>query len=127
MEEHKVKLGSVHETIRSLETVRDRPDRHDQNQGRKQQKDSEKKKEEKPSFQVTEQKVVDAISAFQSDEQNRANGLNASVTGQGPGLKVVLKDGRGAVVRQFTGEEFVQLREAARDGRPRGKILDQKF
>lgn len=122
-----MKLGFIQTPIRTLETVRDRPDRHDDNQGRKQQKDFKKKEEEKPTYQVTEQKVVDAISAFQTDEQNRANGLSASVTGQGPGLKVVLKDGRGAVVRQFTGEEFIQLREAARDGRPRGKILDQKF
>ena len=122
-------VGSVTEAMRSIDLVRDRPDRHDGNERRQHQnqKDPEKKQEQ-PTFEVNEKKVSEAIQAFQSDTQNKANGLHASMSGKGPGLKVVLTDGRGAVVRQFTGEEFIQLREAvSKDGRVRGKILDQKL
>ncbi|MBS1962780.1 MAG: hypothetical protein JST04_11220 [Bdellovibrionales bacterium] len=71
-------------------------------------------------------KVNSAVEAFGADTGVAANGLSAEVVGQGPGLRVTLKDGRGAVVRQFTGEEFVRLREAAA-GTNRGKLLDKKL
>jgi hypothetical protein len=102
----------------------------DQSGRRGQQQDSQKKKEEEAGFQrfdVTDEKVQAAITDFKTDSMTQAQGLNAEVEGQGFGLRVVLKDGRGAVVRQFTGEEFLKLREVARDGRKNGKILDQKF
>jgi hypothetical protein len=68
-----------------------------------------------------------ALSEFGSDPLIQATGLSAELDGQGPGLKVTLKDGRGAIVRQFTGQEFVELREAAAMGANRGKLLDKKF
>jgi hypothetical protein len=71
-------------------------------------------------------KVSTAVTSFSHDTDAVANGLSAEVVGQGPGLRVTLKDGRGAVVRQFTGEEFVRLREAA-SGTHRGKLLDKKL
>ena len=70
-------------------------------------------------------KINSAVDSFGVDTGAVANGLSAEVVGQGPGLRVTLKDGRGAVVRQFTGEEFVRLREAA-TGTGRGKLLDKK-
>jgi hypothetical protein len=70
-------------------------------------------------------KISSAVDSFGADTATVANGLSAEVVGQGPGLRVTLKDGRGAVVRQFTGEEFVRLREAA-VGTGRGKLLDKK-
>ncbi len=80
------------------------------------------------TLEVTDEKVGAAITAFSKDAQTAANGLSASVSGSGPGLRVVLKDINGAVVRQFSGEEFLKLRSAtAKDGRVRGKILDQKL
>ncbi len=39
---------------------------------------------------------------------------------------VTLKNGKGAIVRQFTGQEFVQLRETAQVT-GRGKLLDKKL
>jgi len=86
------------------------------------------KQEEAPVIEVTSEKVIQAVEAFQKDAQTQSNGLNASVTGQGPGLRVVLTDGNGSVIRQFTGEEFLKLRQGlGKDGRSRGKILDQKL
>ena len=60
-----------------------------------------------------------AVTAFATELQNQTAGLSASMSGQGPGLKVVLKDGSGAVIRQPTGEEFLKLREAATQGATR--------
>ena len=71
-------------------------------------------------------KVTSAVDAFGADTATASNGLSAEVEGRGPGLRVTLKDGRGAVVRQLTGEEFVRLREAAA-GTNRGKLLDKKL
>lgn len=74
------------------------------------------------------QKVTEAIESFQADEATVANGLKASIEGHGPGLRIILKDINGGVVRQFTGEEFLKLRSAAAPGAHRnGKILDQKL
>ena len=48
--------------------------------------------------------------------------------GRGPGLKVILKDSQGGIVRQLSGEEFLRLRQgSSTEPRMRGKILDQKF
>jgi hypothetical protein len=82
--------------------------------------------EEKRRF--SEQEVAQAVEAFAQDQQAKNNGLQVLAAGSGPGLKVVLKDGTGNVVRQFTGEEFLRLRESAsKEGRSRGKLLDQKL
>lgn len=76
----------------------------------------------------SEAEVSAAVSAFQSDTQAQASGIAAVVEGSGPGLRVQLKDGSGAVIRQFTGAEFLELRDSvARDGSGRGKILDRKL
>jgi uncharacterized FlaG/YvyC family protein len=80
--------------------------------------------EQKPD----QEEIDEAIEAFQTDAQAQENGLKASVSGKGPGLRVVLKDGEGGVVRQFTGEEFLRLRQSlSNDDRICGKILDQKL
>jgi uncharacterized FlaG/YvyC family protein len=71
-------------------------------------------------------KVNSAVESFGEEAASLAPDLSTSVEGKGPGLRVTLKDGRGAVVRQFTGEEFVRLREAAA-GTSRGKLLDKKL
>ena len=73
------------------------------------------------------EKVSRAIDSFHTDTTTIANGLRASLEGEGPGLKIVLKDVNGAVVRHFSGEEFLKLRAAAGGPHLRGKILDQKL
>ena len=84
--------------------------------------------DETEEFSVEEGEVEAAIQAFGSDSQAQLHGLTANIQGQGLGLKVVLKDGTGAVVRQFTGEEFLKVREGvSKDAKGRGKILDQKL
>jgi hypothetical protein len=80
---------------------------------------------EKESTEVFAAELNTAVDEFSHVDAVAANGLQAEVAGQGPGLRVTLKDGRGAVVRQFTGEEFLRLREAASAGR--GRLLDKKL
>lgn len=86
-----------------------------------QKKKDESSKDE--AVEVDEDKVEKAIEQFAADELTQ--GLQASAVGHGPGLKVVLKDGSGAVVRQLTGEEFLKLRQTVSS--KSGKILDQKL
>jgi uncharacterized FlaG/YvyC family protein len=122
-----VKIGPLTEALRYLNSVHDKKDtdNNGQQSGRQHQQNPEKREENPEVFEVSDQKVGAAIDAFQHDSQAVANGLNAEIAGKGPGLRVILKDGSGAVVRQFTGEEFLKLREATL-GQFRGKILDQK-
>jgi hypothetical protein len=67
-----------------------------------------------------------AIDGFSEDETNLAHGIRASAEGSGPGLRVVLKDPHGGILRSVSGEEFLRLREAVSSGRKSGRILDQK-
>ena len=69
-----------------------------------------------------------AVDAFHEDDVNRASGITAKIEGVAPGLVVVVSDVNGRRLRQFSGDEFMRLRNsAATDTRHRGKILDQKL
>ncbi|HUP55954.1 MAG TPA: hypothetical protein VM598_00775 [Bdellovibrionota bacterium] len=121
-----MKITSLPEIFRFTNRVQEKPDGQSAHDG-SQQNDPERKKEEEAA-EATPEELNAAIATFQADPQTREAGLTAEPVSGGPGLKVVLKDGTGSVVRQFTGEEFLKLREAAsKDTRMRGKILDQKF
>jgi hypothetical protein len=75
-------------------------------------------------------KLERAVEDFQKEAQTQQHGLSASISSCGsiPGLKVVLSDVNGNVIRQFEAAEFVRLRQSGvRDSRGRGKLLDQKF
>jgi uncharacterized FlaG/YvyC family protein len=111
--------------------VRERSEK--QQQSGDQSKDQQNSQKHQSSQEVSEtefqEKLDEAVQAFAEDSQTLANGLKASVNGSGPGLKVVLTDQSGSVVRQLTCEEFMKLREMAPSGsvKIRGKILDQKL
>ncbi len=85
----------------------------------------------RPKLSVVDpEQVQAAMDAFSEDEQAVAAGLKVErEPGAGPGLKIIVRDGSGAVLRRFSGEEFVRLRETA--GGPSlhspGKILDRKL
>lgn len=85
----------------------------------------------RPKISVVDpEQVQAAMDAFSEDEQAVAAGLRVErEPSAGPGLKIVVRDGTGAVLRRFSGEEFVRLRETA--GGPSlhapGKILDRKL
>ncbi len=99
---------------------------NDQNQKKKQDEQSSRdssKDDEKP---VTQESLGEAVSAFSHDPNSQVHGLSAKIEGQGPGLRVTLKDGYGGVVRQLTGEEFMKLKTAAQ-GLTRGRLLDKKL
>ncbi len=129
-----MKISSIRDAVRWTQPVREN-EASDGNSGQKKgsgnQQDSSQErnsKEGSETFQATSEKLNAAIDSFSQDSQAQTNGLRVEREGQGPGLRVVLRDGSGAVVRQFTGEEFVQLREAAmQDAKPRGRLLDRKL
>lgn len=86
----------------------------------------QKKDEKKEEVPVTAEEVQSAIETFSGDETNLSHGITAKAEGNGPGLKVVLRDGSGGVLRSVSGEEFLKLREAVTQGKKSGRIIDQK-
>ena len=101
---------------------------YDPNQTQKddRQKDSEQNSNE---GQKNDPKALSqALDGFKADPQNQASGLTATLEESGSGLKVVVRDCNGILLRQFSAEEFLRLRAtAATDSHHRGKILDQKL
>jgi hypothetical protein len=82
--------------------------------------------DEKKKVLETPEALEAAVDGFSGDETNLAHGISASAEGSGPGLRVVLKDQQGGILRSVSGEEFLRLREAVSSGRKSGRILDQK-
>ncbi len=122
-----MKISPLTEVARFINRVREKSDSGKGSQSDPQHQHSDRSPEEQKG-QATPESVEAALEDFRSDEAAQAHGLSAKQEGSGAGLRVVLRDSDGQVVRQFTGEEFVRLREAASsDGRVRGKILDQKL
>lgn len=114
-------LPQIVERLKLVTQVRPRPDGRN-SEGRS-DTDADHNHEER-----NREKLEEAVRDFSRDTQAQANGLTISAEGQGPGLRVVVKGSDGAVVRQFTGEEFIRLRESVTQGRSSpGKILDQKL
>ena len=98
---------------------------YDPNQSRK---DDQKPATQRKKSRFDPKLIDDAVQSFKNDEAAQAHGLSATVEGTGPGLNIHLKDCNGAVLRQFSGEEFLKLREATgKSVGLRGKILDQKL
>lgn len=125
-----MKINALYDAFRPLEPgvrAQARMDGEGGQQSGQEQEPKNPDEDKTPIVQVNSENVEAAIIAFRGDVQAQAAGLRAQAIGQGPGLKVILKDGTGAIVRQFTGEEFLKLREAVKDGRASGKILDQKL
>ncbi len=104
---------------------------YDPNQTRKDRSNDPSKNESNENRKDSQQdseKLRAAIDDFQKDEANQASGLSAHLEGSALGLKVVVRDINGHSLRQFSGEEFLRLRDSASaDSRHRGKILDQKL
>lgn len=94
---------------------------YQQNQKKKDQDSSEFEKH------VSEAKVQEAIHSFADDDKNKGLGITAAQEGSGPGLRVVLKDNQGGILRNISGEEFLKLKEAASSGNKSGRLLDQKI
>jgi len=123
-----LKLSRIDQLNNMSRYVHDKEDAGRFDREKKREPDSHDKKEpkEKEKIEVTEDKVTEAIAALSREDSIKSAGLNVSVKGQGPGLKVTLTDGTGAVVRQLSAEEFLKLRKLTLDGKTHGKILDEK-
>ncbi len=127
-----VKIGSLTGTIAYMPKVREKSegDSSSNSESFRQKNPHSEDSENTPDqeSEASPEKIDQAILNFMEDLQAQAPDIRASVEGSGPGLRVVLKDGGGGLVRQFTGEEFLKIRQGtAKDGKIRGKILDQKL
>lgn len=123
---------SLNERVHKKENASPDGDGNSQPQYQKDNQSEKKQDEEKEEKKLTfspelNQILTNEVEKFKDDPAALTHGLNAQVQGTGPGLRVTLRDGYGAVVRQFTGEEFLKLRESAVQGVGRGKILDKKL
>ena len=118
------KLGFFANAVRRKED--DQPTGQDRRQQQEQGKDGKDQKFDEV-LEVTEKRVDEAIAQLNHDAQALSHGLTANIEGAGPGMKVILKDGTGATIRQFTGEEFLKLRQSAGATGARGKLLDRKL
>jgi hypothetical protein len=83
-------------------------------------------KKEQRQEEPDEREFLQAVETYAADPTNLENGITATPEGQGPGLRVVLKDAHGGVLRNVSGDEFLKLREAVRNGARSGRLLDQK-
>lgn len=121
-----MKVNSTSGTPAYFETIRKSEGAGDQNQKKKRDENPPRDSSKEDEKALTEEALGEAVSAFSHDPSSQIHGLSANIEGQGPGLRVTLKDGRGGVVRQLTGEEFMQLKTAAQ-GLARGRLLDKKL
>lgn len=121
-----MKVNSTPGTPAYFETIRKSEATGEQNQKKKRDEQSKRDSSKDEEKGVTTEALGEAVSAFSHDPSSQAHGLSANIEGQGPGLRVTLKDGQGGVVRQLTGEEFMQLKTAAQ-GLARGRLLDKKL
>lgn len=80
------------------------------------------------SQELDEETLNQALESFQAENALHGAGIKAARVGDGPGLKILLQDSHGVLIKQFTGEEFLKLRQSAQLGpHVRGKILDHKL
>ena len=129
-----MKIGLLTGPIAYPHVVREKQDGQSPHQDSSNRNPKQNSKDSDPNDdsnrQADPESIDRAIADFLADKQTQENGLSANVTGSGPGLKVVLTDGSGGVVRRLTGEEFLKLRQSVSEGtsqESRGKILDQKL
>ncbi len=124
-----VRINSTVNTIQLIDQVREQRETNEDRDpdGRRHDQGEQRKKDETP-YSATQEQVEQAARDMAKDEQTRASGIQVALEGMGPGLRVTLKDADGSVLRHMSGEEFVKLREAAREGAPkRGRLLDRKL
>lgn len=123
-----MKIRSLTDAVQTFSSskVKEKSEKEGFSRFMQQHQNSEQKEDE--TVEVTDETVEKAIDEFAHDEQALSAGITAHATGHGPGLKIILKDGSGGVLRQMTGEEFIKLRDAVHNiAHKSGKILDQKL
>ena len=120
-----MKVQNFQDTLSSLTQVQSKSD-SSQSGKRDSSQDQNRQKDDREIKEVDDEQVVQAIDDFTSSKSMIARGITAQKMGEGPGLRVVLKDGSGAVIRQMTGEEFVELRSSVTQGKS-GQIIDRKL
>ncbi|NDD91204.1 hypothetical protein EBZ37_03875 [bacterium] len=96
-----------------------------EHQNQKSDQHSDQKTPEGMTPEQERMAIEKAVADFEKESQSQQHGLHASIT---PGLRVVLTDVNGTVIRQLAPQDFLKLRQAGNgDSKGRGKLLDQKF
>ena len=122
-----MKIRSTQELSPTPSLVREKREKNSGQDGFQRSFDQESRREKERKPEDIEKEVLAEMERFREDSQATVHGLTATAEHDGPGLKVVLKDGNGTIIRQLTGEEFLKLREAVEQVAARGKLLDQKL
>jgi len=123
-----MKIRPVTDTFQPFQRVSDKPDTGNGSERQSHDDKGRNPKKEEVEVEPGFEEVSKALESFTLDQQAKESGLSVSMDGKGPGLKVILKDGSGAVIRQLTGEEFVKLRDSVvKDQKSPGKLIDQKL
>ena len=136
-----MKVQGLNDLVRSLQRVQGRGslDRDSQGGERQSQQghsdsphEGGTQKDSKDEFRrllELRQKIDAEVERFSGEEIAQKKGLHARCVGEGPGLKVLLEDGVGNVVRRMTGDEFLEIREKVKSQivLGRGKLLDRKL
>lgn len=119
--------GALPFADKATDRVHSKEDASDESLGgqNRQDRGEKRRREETPTVEVNEKSVADAIDKLGGELRAEHTDIQASMEGSGPGLKVVLKDGRGAIIRQMTGDEFLQLRTSVGPA-SKGRLLDKK-
>jgi len=138
-----VKVNAFREIFRFSPTLKTQGegDGHGQSPGHEERSGQKQSQPEHPegaseptrlmSVEEQMQSIEKAIDEFAREAQSQNHGLKASFersASSTPGLRVILSDVNGNVIRNFSGEEFLRLRrKGGADTRGRGKLLDQKL
>lgn len=120
-------------------------DADSQRQDNQQYEGQQQKKDGQEQPQPTFEEIKNQVDKFAEDAALKASGLQAEIIhnsdlkeavegesgggpGYGPGLRVVVKDKSGNVLRQLTGDEFLKLRDSqAPKSSNVGKLIDRKY
>lgn len=132
---HQMKINRLGSALSSLAPLRTRDSQREKNSSGHQQNSDQDGPDERATEDsqdlnqsFDEKELRAAIESFGREPIGQSSGLHAEADGEGPGLRVLLKDVTGTTIRQMTGDEFVKLREATRiEPNGRGHLLDQKF
>jgi hypothetical protein len=91
------------------------------------QKKTEKDHPQERDPEQFERALSDAREEMERESSAVIPGLKTEVQGEGPGLRVVLKNADGSVIGQYSGEDFLELRSRVKDVTLKsGRLLDRK-
>ena len=89
-------------------------------------KDEHKKQKRQADDDSEPEVTEEAIETASVDLKSLGVATEVIADAKSPGLRVDLKDAKGKLIRQLSGEEFLKLRSAVDTTTKTGRILDEK-